>query len=181
MPSSEQEESGLVVVLTGDGKGKTTGALGMALRACGHGIRVAFLQFIKSSRMYGEGVSVKGIPGLEFEVLGAGYVGIEGDTKPRAEHAKAAMAALSVARDRAFSGRYGMIVLDEINVALSLGLIPVSEVISFIDDRPRGLHLVLTGRGAPEEVIEKADLVTDMKAVKHPFFKGAPARQGIEY
>jgi cob(I)alamin adenosyltransferase len=181
MLSSEPEESGLVVVLTGDGKGKTTGALGMALRATGHGIRVAFLQFIKSSRAYGEGIAVKSIPGLEFEVLGAGYVGIKGDTKTREEHVSAARAALDVAREKAGSRRYGMIVLDEVNVALSLGLIAVSDVISFIDERPRGLHLVLTGRGAPEEIIEKADIVTDMKAVKHPFFKGAPAREGIEY
>ena len=181
MSTSKKKEPGLVVVLTGDGKGKTTAALGMGLRACGHGMRVAFLQFIKSSRTYGEDAAVDKVPGFELEVLGAGYVGIKGDDKTRQEHAAAAMAALDVARDRALSGRYDMVVLDEINVALSLGLIPLDEVLAFIDARPKEVHVVLTGRGAPEELIERADLVTEMKAVKHPFFEGRPAQEGIEF
>ncbi len=178
---SMARSKGYVVVLTGDGKGKTTSALGMALRACGHGARVAVLQFIKSGMAYGECFSAKSVSGLEIQAFGLGCVGMPGDTRSKREHVDAAAAAMASAREKAFGGRYGMVVLDEINVALSLGLIQPEEVLSLLDRKPEGLHLVLTGRDAPSEILDRADLVTEMKAVKHPYEEGNPPLEGIEY
>lgn len=174
-------QAGYVVVLTGDGKGKTTSALGMALRACGHGARVAMVQFIKAGTLYGECVSAKSVDGLEIEALGLGCVGMPGDTLDRREHKEAAARALARARDKALSGNYEMVVLDEVNVAVSLGLIPERSVLSLIDEKPKRLHLVLTGRGAGSEVIARADLVTEMKMVKHPYNEGKSPTEGMEF
>lgn len=181
MPLSNGDGAGYVIVLTGDGKGKTTSALGMALRACGHGVRVAILQFIKGGTLYGECVSARSVPGLDIEVLGLGCVGMPGDTRKREEHAAAAASALSVAREKVLSDLYEMIVLDEIIVAISLGLISLTDVLALIDEKPGRLHLVLTGRGASSEIVERADLVTEMKMIKHPYYDGKFPVEGIEY
>jgi cob(I)alamin adenosyltransferase len=181
MSGKEAGEDGYVVVLTGDGKGKTTSALGMALRACGHGARVAILQFMKAGTFYGESVSAKSVSGLELETLGRGCVGVPGDTLARSEHEAAASRALNRARERIASGDYDMIILDEINVAVSLGLVSEDDVLSVISEKPQKLHLVLTGRGASARLIDRADLVTEMGMVKHPYYEGKSPREGIEF
>jgi cob(I)alamin adenosyltransferase len=172
----------LVMILTGDGKGKTTSALGMAIRAAGQGKRVLMIQFIKDFLDYGEIKFCKKYP-LKIEIysMGKGYVGIFGDKLPLSEHKKAAKKALGFARTRGLSGRYFMIILDEVNIALKLRLLKINEVIKFINKLQDKVHIVLTGRGAPKKLIRIADLVTEMKEIKHPFRKGILAQEGIEY
>jgi cob(I)alamin adenosyltransferase len=180
MPSDSN--TGMVIIYTGHGKGKTTAALGLALRAAGHGRRVLILQFMKGDWEYGE---LKGIERLHPEVtitpLGIGCVGILGDDKPLEEHQKAADEALGIAREAMSSNQYDIIILDEINIAAHLNLLTVTDVIQLIADRPRNLTLVLTGRFADDKFIEVADLVTEMKEIKHPFQKGITSRKGIDY
>ena len=173
---------GLVVVYTGGGKGKTTAALGMALRAVGHGRRVCMVQFIKGSWRYGELESAKRL-GPEFEIAaaGRGFVGIMDDKSPREDHVRAAGEALRVSRERIASGRYDLVILDEVNYAVKLGLVGAGEVADLVRARPGGLDLVLTGNHARPEIIGLADLVTEMREVKHPFRSGARARRGVDF
>ena len=177
-----EEPRGLVLVNTGDGKGKTTAALGPVLRAVGYGFRCLIVQFIKGSWMYGELKSIKRLePEVEFHRLGRGFVGIVDDNLPREEHEKAARDALAFAREGLASGRYRLVLLDEIFVAVTLRLISVQDVLSLLDARPPQTTLILTGRGAPPEVIERADTVTEMREVKHAFRKGILAQRGVDY
>lgn len=170
-------EKGLVVVLTGGGKGKTTSALGMALRAAGHEMNVCFISFMKGTIHTGEMESIKRLaPHIELHRVGKGFF----REHDRDKHAEAAMDGIRLAREKAMSGNYGVLVLDEINNALSHGLIPVGDVISLIKERPEGLHIILTGRNAPPEIIELADTVTEMKEVKHAYQKGEKPRKGID-
>jgi cob(I)alamin adenosyltransferase len=172
----------LVMVLTGNGKGKTTSALGMAMRASGQGKKVLIVQFIKDFLDYGEIKFSKRCPrDIEIYSMGKGYVGIFGDKLPLSEHKKAARRALEFARKRGSSDRYFMIILDEINVALNLRLLKMDELIRFIKKMQNKVHLVLTGRDAPKKLIQIAHLVTEMKEIKHPFRKGILAQEGIEY
>ncbi len=172
---------GLVIVYTGNGKGKTTAALGMALRAAGHGQKTLIIQFIKSFRGYGELKFVKKFDcGIEIKTMGKGYVKIKGDRFPFEEHVKAAKRAFKFAKDQILSKKYHIIVLDEINIALDKKLLTVKEVAELIKKKPSDLHLILTGRGAPKKIIQLADLVTEVKEIKHPFKKGVPAQKGIE-
>jgi cob(I)alamin adenosyltransferase len=181
--AAETEEArGLVLVNTGDGKGKTTAALGTVLRAVGYGYRCLIVQFIKGSWMYGELKSIKRLePEVEFHRMGRGFVGIVDDNLPREEHEKAARDALALAREKLASGGYRLVLLDEIFVAVTLGLISVRNVLDLLDARPPHTTLILTGRGAPPEVIERADTVTEMREVKHAFRKGIPAQRGVDY
>lgn len=173
---------GLVIVFTGDGKGKTTSALGIALRACGHNMKVVMLQFIKGSWHYGELESVKKLsPDFELIPLGKGFVGIIDDRLPREEHIKAAKEALAIAREKITSGNYRIVILDEINVAVRLNLIDIQELLDLIKAKPQNLHLIITGRGADPKLIEAADLVTEMKEIKHPYQKGVTAQRGVDY
>ena len=173
---------GLVIVFTGDGKGKTTSALGVALRACGHNMKVAMLQFIKGSWHYGELESVKKLsPNFELIPLGKGFVGIIDDRLPREEHVKAAKEALAIAREKITSGDYRIVILDEINVAVKLNLIDIEDLLDLVKAKPEKLHLIITGRGADPKLIEAADLVTEMRAIKHPYQKGIEAQRGIDY
>jgi cob(I)alamin adenosyltransferase len=175
-------QKNLVVVLTGNGKGKTTSALGMAMRAAGQGKKVLMVQFIKDFLDYGEIKFSKRCPrNIEIYSMGKGYVGIFGYKLPFSEHRKAAKKALEFARKRDSSGRYFMIILDEINVALNLRLLKMDELIKCIKKMQNKAHLVLTGRDAPKKLIQIADLVTEMKEIKHPFRKGILAQEGIEY
>ena len=179
---TKSNQKKLVMVLTGDGKGKTTSALGMAIRAAGQGKRVLMVQFIKDFLDYGEIKFSKRCPGdIEIYSMGKGYVGILGDKLPLSEHKKAVKRALEFARKHGSSGRYFMIILDEINVALNLRLLKMDELIKFIKKLQNKVHLVLTGRGAPKKLIQVADLVTEMKEIKHPFRKGILAQEGIEF
>lgn len=178
----DQKTKGLVIVYTGDGKGKTTAALGVALRAAGHGKRTLIIQFIKSFKDYGELKFVKKYDcGIEIKTLGKGYVKIKGDRFPFKEHVKAAKQALKFAEDQILSEKYDIIVLDEINIALDKKLLSIQEVINLIKQKPRDLHLILTGRSAPKEMIQLADLVSEVKEIKHPFRKGVLAQRGVEY
>ncbi|MFH1134518.1 MAG: cob(I)yrinic acid a,c-diamide adenosyltransferase [Pseudomonadota bacterium] len=170
-------EQGLVLVNTGPGKGKTTAALGAALRAAGRGWPVFFLQFVKD-RTTGEQLALAGVPLIEFRRIGAGLILKAKDLEP---HRRAAAEAMREAQARAASGRYRLLVLDEICVALKHGLLELGEVLDFIHDRPRELSLILTGRDCPEVIMAAADAVTRMEEVKHHFARGVKAREGIEY
>nr|AIF16226.1 cob(I)alamin adenosyltransferase (cobO, btuR) [uncultured marine thaumarchaeote KM3_73_B11] len=175
-------EKGLVIVYTGNGKGKTTAALGMALRAIGYDHKVCMLQFIKGSWHYGEMDSSKKLePNFELIAVGKGFVGILDDNSTREEHEKYAAEALRICREKIFSEKYNVVILDEVNYAINLGLIDVKEIIKIIKEKPSSLDLVLTGRDAKEEIIELADLVTEMKEIKHPFKSGIKAKKGIDF
>ena len=175
-------EKGLVIVYTGNGKGKTTAALGMALRAIGYDHKVCMLQFIKGSWHYGEMDSSKKLePNFELIAVGKGFVGILDDNSPREEHEKYAAEAVRICREKIFSEKYDVIILDEVNYAITLGLIDVQEIIKIIKEKPSDLDLVLTGRDVKEEIVELADLVTEMKEIKHPFKSGIKAKKGIDF
>jgi cob(I)alamin adenosyltransferase len=173
---------GLVIVYTGGGKGKTTAALGLAIRALGYDWRVCLIQFIKGTRKYGEIESVKRLaPNFELNISGEGFVGILDDTKSISEHKSAAKKALDLSHKKIISGDYDVVILDEINYALSLNLIEIEDILELIRIRPREVFLVLTGDKANKQVIEIADLVTEMNAIKHPYQKGLPPIKGIDF
>ena len=173
---------GLVIVYTGGGKGKTTAALGMALRAVGYGHKICMIQFIKGSWHYGEMDSSKKLaPEFELVAIGKGFVGILDDTSPKEDHEKYAEEAIKICKDKILSERYDLIILDEINYAVNLGLINIKSVVDLIKLKPKKLDLVLTGNHAKEEVLELADLVTEMKEIKHPFQSGIKAKKGIDF
>lgn len=172
-------EKGLVQVYTGNGKGKTTAAFGLALRAIGRGLKVYIIQFIKGGFDYGELYVVDKLPNLQLKAFGRGKFIIQ--KPPAQEDVKLAEEAFQLAKEIIAEGQYDMVILDEINVALNLKLISLKEVLEMVRNKPKHVELVLTGRNAPEKLIEVADLVTEMKEVKHPFNKGLEARKGIEY
>jgi cob(I)alamin adenosyltransferase len=172
-------ERGLVQVYTGNGKGKTTAAFGLALRAIGRGLKVYVIQFIKGGFDYGELYVVDRLPNLKLKAFGRGKFITE---KPAGkEDIRLAEEALALAEEAVKSGEYDIVILDEINVALNLKLIKIEKVLELVRNKPKHVELVLTGRYAPSEIIEVADLVTEMREVKHPFNKGYQARKGIEY
>ena len=167
---------------TGNGKGKTTAALGMALRASGYEYKICMLQFIKGSWHYGEIDSSKKLePNFELIPVGKGFVGILDDNSPREEHEKYAAEAVKICREKIFSGKYDVVILDEVNYAINLDLIDVQDIIKIIKEKPFELDLVLTGRNVREEIVELADLVTEMKEIKHPFKSGIKAKKGIDF
>ncbi|MFA6552829.1 MAG: cob(I)yrinic acid a,c-diamide adenosyltransferase [Patescibacteria group bacterium] len=175
-------DRGLVHVYTGNGKGKTTAALGLALRAISYRKKVLMVQFIKGPWRSGELDIVKKLaPFLEILALGEGFVKILGDRKPLRVHQQAAQRALRVARRSVQSGRYGVVILDEIHVAIKERLVTAQSVMSLIKGKPAHVELVLTGRQAPAKIIQLADYVSDIQMVKHPFTKGILARPSIDY
>ncbi|WP_025691186.1 cob(I)yrinic acid a,c-diamide adenosyltransferase [Paenibacillus zanthoxyli] len=174
---------GYTLVYTGDGKGKTTAALGLAVRASGRGYKVLILQFIKSTqRTYGEHIALRKL-GVEIRQLGVGFTW----TKTPEEHRSALREAWSSARAEVLDGDWDVVVLDEINNALAIerfpvdDVLPLGEVLDLIRQKPKHLHLVLTGRQAKPEILELADLVSEVQAVKHYYNDGVPAVLGIEY
>ncbi len=171
-------ERGLVLVYTGDGKGKTTAALGLAVRALGRGLRVAIVQFVKGRRRTGERMFAERAPGLELFVMGEGFTW-EGDGP--AVHAAAARRAWKQARDLLVAGAHEVVVLDEVTYPLSYGWLEAAEVLAAIAARPSGVHVVATGRGAPAALVDAADLVTEMRNVKHPHARGERARAGVDF
>ncbi len=177
------EGHGLVIVHTGDGKGKTTAALGLALRAWGEGLRVLILQFIKGGQRYGELDAIAALKNtrdtIEVRQCGLGFT--RRDESRKSEHIAAAQEALRAAKEEILSGSWDLVILDEINYAIKFGLLDVESVLTLIRERPSNLHLVLTGRDARPEIVEAADLVTEMHLVKHPFKKGIKAQKGIEF
>lgn len=172
-------EKGLVQVYTGNGKGKTSAAFGLALRATGRGLKVYIIQFIKGGFDYGELYAVKKITGLKLKAFGRGK--FVSEKQPDKEDIELAEQALKTAEKAVKSGKYDIVVLDEINVALNLKLIQIEKVLRLIREKPVETELVLTGRKAPKEILEAADLVTEMVEVKHPYNSGFKARKGIEY
>jgi cob(I)alamin adenosyltransferase len=178
MPS----EKGLVIVYTGKGKGKTTAALGIVLRAVGHGYKVGMIQFIKGEWHYGELTSSKRLePEFEMIAAGKGFVGIIDDDHPIGDHQKAAQAALALVKEKLASDAYDVMILDEINYAAKLNLISEEDILDVVGAKPKKTTIVLTGNYAPESVIAVADLVTEMKEIKHPYQKGIKAKKGIDF
>lgn len=173
----------MLYVFTGDGKGKTTSALGSAVRAVGEGKRVLMVQFIKGPWKSGEDdIEIKGTGAFKLVKMGKGFVGILGDSLPREEHEKAAEGALDHARSEIEAKNWDILILDEVNNAVALSLISKEKVLEFIEwSKDKLEHLILTGRDAPKEFIERADLVTEMKDIKHPYEKGVKGRRGLEY
>jgi cob(I)alamin adenosyltransferase len=170
---------GLVQVYTGNGKGKTTASLGLAFRAAGHGLRVRILQFMKGSTVYGELESARRLaPEITIEQVGRDT--FVSRSHPDPEDARLAREGFEKAKEIVLSGEYDLVILDEINCAVDFGLIPVTEVADLIRFKPAHIELVLTGRGAHPEIVELADLVTEMREVKHYFNSGRHARTGIE-
>ncbi len=169
-----------LLIFTGDGKGKTTAALGMALRAAGHGSGVLIVQFVKSDSSTGEIAAIGRLPGVEISQQGRGFIPRAAGAA-RSAHREAAERALDLAREGLASGRYGLVILDEICVALSARLLEVSAVVEVLSKAQPGACVVLTGRGAPPELLEMADTVTEMRCVKHGYRQGIPAQPGVEY
>jgi cob(I)alamin adenosyltransferase len=174
-------EQGLVIVYTGNGKGKTTAAVGLAVRAAGYKRKVLFLQFIKQW-FTGEKETLQALaPYVTFVQMGEGFIGIWGDRKERASHENAATEAFAFAKDKVTSGEYDVIILDELNVAVHEGVISIDAVMALIQSKPEKVDLILTGRNAHERVLERADLVTEMTEIKHPFQKGILAKRSIDF
>ncbi len=169
------------IIFTGNGKGKTSAALGVAVRAAGYGHRTLMVKFIKGTIKSGEDFTVKKLPFIRIIPAGKGFYKIMGDRLPPEEHRKAALNGLNLATKLIKTKKYRLIILDEVNVALSVGLLTFTQVKKFIKSMPKGIHLIMTGRNAPKGLIRMADMVTEMKEVKHPFNKGIPAVQGIDY
>ena len=175
-------EKGLTIVYTGKGKGKTTAALGIALRATGYKKKICMIQFIKGSWHYGEMDSSKRLePEFEMVAIGKGFVGIIDDKSPKIDHENVAKEAIKISNEKIQSGKYDIVILDEINYAVNLNLISLEDVLDLINSKPQNVDLVLTGNYAKEEVIEAADLVTEMREIKHPFQQGIKAKKGIDF
>jgi cob(I)alamin adenosyltransferase len=172
-------EKGLVQVYTGNGKGKTSAAFGLALRAAGRGLKVYVIQFIKGGFDYGELYVADRIPNLTLKAFGRGKFITA--NPPEEEDVSLAEQALQLAKQVVGNGENDVVILDEVNVAVALKLISLEEVMNLIKSRPANVELVLTGRDAPNQVIEAADLVTEMKEIKHPYREGHASRRGIEY
>ncbi|HET8847556.1 MAG TPA: cob(I)yrinic acid a,c-diamide adenosyltransferase [Nitrososphaeraceae archaeon] len=182
MDKESVTHDGIVIVYTGNGKGKTTASLGVALRAIGHGFRVCMVQFIKGEWHYGELNSIKRLePDLELIVAGKGFIGIIDDDHAFEEHVKAANTALNIVNQKISLGTFDIIILDEINYAINLGVVKLEDVINIVKNRPKNVSLILTGNHAREEIISLADLVTEMKEIKHPYKKGIKAKKGIDF
>jgi cob(I)alamin adenosyltransferase len=177
------KKRGLVLVYTGDGKGKTTAAVGLAVRASGRGKRVVMIQFIKSpERTYGEKITFDKL-GIEIYQKGSGFTW----TKTPEVHRQALQEAWQFAKEKIMSGKYDIVILDELNNALSIDsfpiddVLPLQDVLDTFDNRPESVHLLITGRGAKQELIDFADLVTEMKPIKHYYEEGVTAVLGIEF
>ena len=171
-------ERGLVEVYTGDGRGKTTAAIGLAFRAVGHGLRVHIIQFMKGDMTYGEVTSCLAHPLIEIEQFGRKE--FVNPTEPSTVDIEFAQAGLARAREVLSGGEADVVILDELNVAVGFGLVKVEDVLALLELRPPNVELLITGRMAPPELVERADLVTDMREVKHPFSRGVLARRGVD-
>lgn len=173
------KKKGLLIVFTGDGKGKTTAALGTAMRCCGHKLCSCMIQFVKGSWSSGEMVAVGCLKEfMEIHAMGRGFIkngeGLE-------EHREAALKAWKFAKNVMASGRFDLVILDELTYPLNLKLLDEEEVISFLAHRREDLHVIVTGRNAPQSLIDAADLVTEMRDIKHPYDKGIFAQKGIDF
>jgi len=176
---SESFEKGLVQIFTGDGKGKTSAALGVVLRALGDGLRVCVIVFMKGDYPYSEWKILSTLPNVKVARFGFRTFTDPANVKP--EEIEQAKQALAAAREAMLSGDYELVVLDEVNIATAWKLIELNEVVRLIQDKPSNVELILTGRHADRKIVEMADLVTECLKIKHPYDKGIPARKGIDY
>jgi cob(I)alamin adenosyltransferase len=177
-----ETKKGLIIVHTGPGKGKTTAALGTALRAVGQGLKVLMIQFIKGSWHYGEldAARMLGVDHLKIIPMGRGFVKV-GAEKPDPEDVRLVEEAWKFAADQIQYGAYDLIVLDEINYAITYKMLDPGKVVEVLKNKPEGIHVILTGRNAHPALVELADLVTEMREIKHPYQQGVQAQRGIEY
>jgi cob(I)alamin adenosyltransferase len=178
-PPSPPLHRGLVQVFTGDGKGKTSAAIGIVIRALGHGLKVYIALFMKGDYLYGERQVLSRLPGVTLESFGSSQFIDPDNIKPE-EKAEAARA-LAAARRAMLSGEYDLVVLDEVNLAVAFNLLGVDEVLRFLEAKPEGVELILTGREADKELVRAADLVTECLKIKHPYDGGVGGREGFEY
>lgn len=169
---------GLLVVYTGDGKGKTTAALGVVFRALGRGMKPAVVQFIKGKWKTGERTYAETLPGLVFLTMGRGFTW---ESEDISRDKRAAQEAWAEARRLMTSGEHEVVVLDELTYVLNYGFVPVDEVLEALAARPSHVHVIITGRSAPEPLLAAAELVTEMRNVRHPFEKGIPAQVGLDF
>jgi cob(I)alamin adenosyltransferase len=177
-----KEQTGLIVVITGDGKGKTTAALGIALRAAGYDMKVCIIQFMKGTMYSGEIDGIKRLaPNIELHITGKGFYNTTKDLKMYKAHRSKAQNAIRLAKEKMFSGNCDILILDEINNALKLKLVDLPQVMDLIDNKAPLMHLVLTGRDAHPEIIRRAHIVTEMKETKHSHRQGIEPQKGIDY
>jgi cob(I)alamin adenosyltransferase len=178
-PSPPPLRKGLVQLFTGDGKGKTSAAIGAVVRALGHGLRVYMALFMKGDYPYGERKILSGLSGVTLESFGTRQFIDPDNIKP--EEIEQAKRALAAARQAMLSGEYDLVVLDEVNLAVAFNLLRVNEVLALIEAKPEGVELILTGRQADRELVRVADLVTECLKIKHPYDSGVGGREGFEY
>ncbi|MFC1918568.1 cob(I)yrinic acid a,c-diamide adenosyltransferase [Chloroflexota bacterium] len=177
--SPESMREGLVQVFTGQGKGKTSAALGVVLRALGHGFRVCIVVFMKGDYPYGEWDALARLPGVNVARFGFRDFTDPAALKP--EEIEQANRAMAAAREAVLDGNYDLVVLDEVNVAIAFKLVELNEVVRLIQDKPSNVELILTGRHADARLVLMADLVTECLKIKHPYDKGIMARSGIDF
>ena len=173
---ADKSGRGIIQICTGDGKGKTTAALGEAMRAAGHGMKVVVIQFLKGTTA-GEHLFVSQFHPFEIVQLAVGSSFDKSDEQLEKE----ARETLACAEEKILNGQYDLIILDEVFIAINKGFITTAQLVNFLDKKPDSLNLVLTGRNAPPEIIDRADLVTEMRNIKHPFEQGTGAIRGIDY
>ena len=177
-----KEPIGLVVVITGHGKGKTTSALGMVLRSVGHGLRVCLIQFMKGDMFAGEIKALKLLsPQVEHHLTGKGFCGIQGNPYSRSEHRANAQYAIALAKEKMLSGSFDVLICDEINNALKLKLVDLEQVIDLVENKPQEVHLVLTGRDAHPEIVRRANTVSEITEIKHAYREGIEPQKGIDF
>jgi cob(I)alamin adenosyltransferase len=177
----ENIKKGLTIIYIGNGKGKTSAAVGLAVRAAGTGMRVLFLQFVKGDWISGERKILESVPNIAVKILGKGFVGIINDDRPFEVHVKAALDALEQSRQAIVGGEYDLVILDEALSAYEAKLITVDDIADLIKVKPEKVHLCLTGHKRIKKLIDLADLVTEMKMIKHPYYKGILAQKGIDF
>lgn len=171
--------TGLVEVFTGDGRGKTSAALGVALRALGYGLRVCIIYFMKGNYPYSEQKILSKLPNINLIRFGGRH--FINPNKIKEADREQAREALEAARKAITNGNYDVVILDEVNIAASWDLLPTDDVVQLVKEKPKNVELILTGRSADSRLIELADLVTEMKEIKHPYKQGILAREGIDY
>lgn len=174
--------TGLIITYFGNGKGKTTAALGIALRAIGYDLNVCMIQFIKGEWNYGEIYSSNRLkPNFELIIAGKGFIGILDDDHDIREHIDSARTALEIAKEKINSLRYDTVILDEVNYALKLKLIEERELLSLLQSKPPAVNIILTGNYVTDRILNISDLVTEMREIKHPYKKGIRAKKGIDF
>ncbi len=176
-----KQQTGLMVVITGNGKGKTSSALGMVVRAVGHGLRVCVISFMKGDLYAGEYDGLKFLPGVEHHLTGKGFCGIQGNPYSHAEHRRNAQDAIVLAKEKLLCGAFDILILDEVNNSLKLRLIDLPQVLEIMELKPSALHLVLTGRDAHPEVIDRAHTVSEVMEIKHAYRQEIEPQKGIDY